>query len=286
MRKVFLLFITALSVTFFTACSSKSATASQKDEIVLPKGDVSTYLIGEYMDVPTAKSALESVGFEVVATYKSFKKGETIVFTNSKLKAQAAKKSRGFAAVLRLLVDDERKQISITNPVYFGKAFMQDEYDHKVASDILMALNKAFTNLKGSEDKWEFEGLASYHFMMGMPYYEEQSVLGKGSQEELITKADSYKKGKYVVFKLQLSENSTLYGYALGKRTSKFVKKIGTQNATILPYCILIEDGEAKILNAKYYIAISYPQLSMGDFMGIATVPGAVEKDLKKPFKK
>ncbi len=34
----------------------------------------------------------------------------------------------------------------------------------------------------------------------------------------------------------------------------------------------------------KFYLAVSYPQLSMGQFMRIATVPGAIERDLKKPF--
>lgn len=256
------------------------------DESVLePKGDVSTYLIGSYMSVEDASKALSSAGFEVIATYKSFKKGKTLVFTNDALKSEASKKNRGFVAVLRLLVDDERHQISITNPIYFAKAFMQDDYNNKITSEVFTSLNSAFSNLKGSEDKWDFEDLESYHFMMGMPYYEDADVLKKGNQEELIAKADKYKKGKNVVFKLKISDKSTLYGYKLGKRTSKFVKKTGTQNANILPYCILIEDGVAKALNAKYYIALSYPRLSMGEFMKIATVPGAIEKDLKKPFK-
>ena len=88
-----------------------------------------------------------------------------------------------------------------------------------------------------------------------------------------------------VVFKLELPNGSTLVGVDLDKRTKKFVKKIGTQNAEILPYTILIEDGKATALAAKYYIAISYPMLTMGEFMTIATVPGAIEKDLEKPFK-
>ena len=46
-----------------------------------------------------------------------------------------------------------------------------------------------------------------------------------------------------------------------------------------------VEEGKAKMLAPKYYIAISYPQLTMGEFMTIASVPGAIEKDLAKPFK-
>ncbi len=275
-------FIVVASLLFtLTGCSSKSAVIQASE----PEGDVSTYLVGAHMSTEAASTALENAGFEVLAKYKSFKKGETLVFTSSALKAEAVKENRGFSAVLRLLVDDERNQISITNPIYFGKAFMQDDYNHQVFAEILSALNKAFPELKGSEDKWEFDDLAGYHFMMGMPYYEDTDTLAEGEQIDLIAKADGYKKGKKVIFKLKLSDTSTLYGYMLGKKTSKFVKKIGTQNASILPYCILIENGVAKALNAKYYIAVSYPQLSMSEFMKIATVPGAIEKDLKKAFK-
>jgi hypothetical protein len=282
MKKILFAFVASFLI-ILTGCGSKSAVS--KETSMEPKGDVSTYLIGSHVSVEDASKALTEAGFDVIATYKSSKKGKTIVFTNDILKTEASKKNRGFAAVLRLLVDDEHNQISITNPVYYGKAFMQDDYNHKATLKILASLNKAFPNLKDSVDKWDFKALATYHFMMGMPYYEEVDILKEGAQADLIAKADKYKKGKKVIFKLKISDTSTLYGYALGKKTSKFVKKIGTQNANILPYCILIEDGKAKALNAKYYIAVSYPQLSMGEFMKIATVPGAIEKDLKKPFK-
>jgi hypothetical protein len=213
------------------------------------------------------------------------KVGTTLVFTNDALKAMANKPTRGFAAVQRLFVDEERKQISITNPVYFGKAFMQGEYEHGVSNGVLEAINKAFPGLKPSEDIWEFDGLADYHFMIGMPYYADVNELGEGEQAELVDKALNYKKGKNVVFELKLSDNRTLLGYKLGSKTAKFTKKIGTQNSALLPYTILIEDGKAKALHAKYYIAISYPLLKMTQFMKIATVPGAIEKDLAKPFK-
>ena len=62
-------------------------------------------------------------------------------------------------------------------------------------------------------------------------------------------------------------------------------KKIGRANAAVLPYCVSIENGLASSLAAKYYLAVSYPLLSMGEFMTISTVPGAIKQDLSKPFK-
>ena len=286
MRKI-LTFVVAALVLSFSGCASKEAEAS---EIVMTKPateDVSTYLVGAYVDVKTAKAKLIEAGFEVVATYKVDKKGEytTIIFTNADLKAHANNTDRGFAAILRLLVNNEKKEISITNPVYFGKAFLQDDFNYQSAVKIQKSLTAAFGELKHSDDKWNYEELSSYHFMMGMPYYEESAVLSEGDNAELLKKARAYKKGKNLIFELQIGEGRTLLGYALGRKTSKFVKKIGYQNAQVLPYTILIEEGKAKALAPKYYIAVSYPKLTMGEFMTIASVPGAIEKDLAKPFK-
>ena len=286
MRKL-LTFVVAALVLSFSGCSSKDAEASDNVMTKPATEEVSTYLVGAYVDVDTAKAKLTEAGFEIVTTYKVDKKGEytSVVFTNAALKASANKTDRGFAAILRLLVNNEKKEISITNPIYFGKAFMQDEFDYQSALKTEESLRAAFGELTNSGDKWKYDDLPSYHFMMGMPYYEESAVLSEGENAELLKKAKAYKKGKNLIFELEIAEGRTLLGYALGRKTSKFVKKIGYQNAQVLPYTILIEEGKAKMLAPKYYIAVSYPQLTMGEFMTIASVPGAIEKDLAKPFK-
>ena len=246
--------------------------------------DVSTYLVGAHVDAKTAGEKLSSAGYKVLATYDSVKDGQTIVFTDDTLIAQGAKEKRAHAAVLRLFVDNQAKIISITNPVYFGRAFMQDDYEENVFNAQLEKLNGAFPGLKGSADKLPDGDIAGYRFMFGMPYYEDPDELGDGDQAELISKAKA--DADKVIFELKLSNNSTLIGYklTLAPETKDFVEKIGRANAAVLPYCISIEDGKATSLAAKYYLAVSYPQLSMGQFMEIADVPGQIENDLKKPF--
>ena len=247
--------------------------------------DVSAYLVGSHVSVDSAKEKLTANGFEVLSEYASVKKGTTIVFTNDDLKAQGAKPGRAHAAILRMFIDDKEKKISITNPLYFGRAFMQDGYDAKVFQAQFETINKAFSGLKGSVDVLNSAALSSFQFMVGMPQYQDSDSLGKGSNEDLLAKAKSYKKGKQFLFELKLSDSSTLVGYDLAKRTKKFIKKIGRANAAILPYCISIENGKATSLEAKFYIALSYPLLTMTEFTTIATVPGAIKKDLAKPFK-
>ena len=281
MKKLVITILSA-ALLLLSGCANKTTGIVQKSG--LEGTDVSTYLIGAHVSVETATKKLQEAGFDVIANYASVKKGTTIVFTNTELKAEAAKPKRSYAAVLRLFIDDQEKTISFTNPVYFGKAFMQEDYNHTLFNAQLEKINQAFPGLIGSADKWKFDDLADYHFMISMPYYDGQDVVGKGTNDELLAKAKKYKKGKFLVFELKLSDTTTLLGYGLGKRTSKFVKKIGRANAAILPYCVSIENGEAKALNAKYYIAISYPLLDMNGFMGIMTIPGAVIKDLEKTF--
>ena len=246
-----------------------------------PDKEVAAYKYGAYATVDETKAKLSAAGFEVVGTYKN-DAGTTVLFTNDAMKGEANKPLRALASVGRLLVDDERKQISVANPVYFNAAYYQSEYNHAAASAIYTSLEKAFGPFKDSADKWEFAKLGNYNFMIGMPYYQDMSVVGEGSTADLVAKAQ---KSKGFVGLVKLSEDRYVAFVELDRRTNGFVKKIGTQNAQVLPWAVLIEEGKAKALSAKYHIAISYPLLTMTEFMTIATVPGAIENDLKRIFK-
>ncbi|MEA1954609.1 MAG: hypothetical protein U9O24_09485 [Campylobacterota bacterium] len=245
-------------------------------------GKIAAYLRGKFMDVKTAKATLKKAGFDIVAVTPVNKKGDliSIVFTDSNIEKMASKPNRGFAASLRLLVNIKDKHISITNPLYMAKAFMQKTFDEKIAKTTLVKITSTFTGLLNSKDTLKFQLLPKYQFMNGMPHYEDMTVVARGNN--LLEKIKNNKK---VLFIQKLENGSTLIGVKLGKRTQKFTARIGTNNAGLLPYPLLIENGEAKILEPKYYISIMYPLLKMSEFMTIATVPGAIIKDCEKVFK-
>lgn len=275
-----------LAAFAFSAVANDAEAAFDANSYANPEGkEISAYLRGEYLDVSTVESKLKSAGYTIVGEYNVIDKGTTILFTNDALKAQAAKPNRGFAALERAYVDNENKQITLTNPIYFGKAYMQDDYDDTVFYKELKNLAATFGELKASKDKLKFDNLTEYHFMFGMPYYEDAVELASAAQDSLIAKAKAYKGGKDVVFTLKISDNATIIGMKLDEKTSQFPKTIGLKNAVVLPYLVLIENGKAKALNAKYYIALSYPLLSMGEFMKISEVPDEVSTLLAKPFK-
>lgn len=280
MRNVLFAFM-ATVVLMFSGCAMKEATPGYTGP-----AEISTYFTAPLMSTAEVKSKLEAAGFEIVAVDKVGKKKlDSIVFTNDYLKKLADKPGRGFlAGALRALVNTEDKEVRISNPRYFVKAFLQDDYKLNDEQPLLDDLNKEFGELKPSEDKWEYDGLANYQFMIGRPYYQDVIVAGEGDTAELNAKIVKNAKKK-LVFKLDVGEGRTLYGVKLNRRTMKFVDKIGAQNAGILPWMVLVEENKATAMRADYLIAISYPLLDMGGFMGIMTVPGAVEKDVKKYFK-
>lgn len=281
--KRFLSTFALVALIALTGCSSKALNAGEE---AAPK-EVHAYLSGDLMTAEEVSSKLTAAGFEVTGTYLVNKKNnlQTVVYTSDALKAMANKPGRGFAGLGRILIDGKNGKISVSNPVYFGKAFLQDDADYAELKKVKDQLTGAFEGLTEGSDKWAYADLPDYHFMVSMPYYQDSIVIGEGAAEELLKKAESYKKGKFHLFTIKLAEGKYLVGYDLSKRTAKFPEKIGVQNAGLLPYTILIENNEARIMAPKFYLAVSYPQLTMGQFMKIATVPGAIEKDLAKPFK-
>lgn len=247
------------------------------------KGRISAYLRGSFMDVETVEEKLKAAGFKIITAVPVNKKGTllTIVFTDKSLVSMASKENRGFIASLRVLVDTKEKTINITNPLYMAKGFLQNEYDEKAAKKILDKIITQFPNMSNSKDVLKFQLLPKYQFMNGMPYYENMIEVATG--DDLL---ERIKDNKKVVFSQTLENGSTLIGIKLGKRTRKFTKKIGRNNAAMLPYPILIENGKAKILDPKYYIAYMYPMLKMSQFMTIATIPDAMVKDCERVFRK
>ncbi len=248
-------------------------------------GEISAFLVGKYAPVSDIVSALKSGGFQVLATSGVDKKKKliTIIATSKPLQEMGSKKDRGFMGVIKILVDSINNQISITNPLYFAKAYLQNDFDESKAKEALQQINNSFEGLKNSEDKMKFDKLADYNFMRDMPHYQDMDVVAKGDNSDLLARV---KKSSSFVFDLKLPNNAILVGIKLGKRTSKFIKKTGFSNASILPYLALIEGGEAKILSPKYNIALYYPMLTLIKFSDIATAPGAIIKECEKAFKK
>ncbi|MCF6206176.1 MAG: hypothetical protein L3J47_04680 [Sulfurovum sp.] len=264
MTKMFSKIAVAMALFFFASAAVQAKEAA--------------YYNAPYADAKTVASKLKKAGFQVLTTYSPAKKDylKVIVVTNKALKGAASKQKRGFAAIQKVLVNSKVKTVLTTNPTYWLKAFLQKDYNAGTASSTTKALSKALGKLTPTKDALSASKLAGYHFMIGMPYYEDMLVLKKGAKGI---------KGKKQLFALKLNNGATLYGVKMSKGAESFISTIGEDKALVLPYTVLIENGTAYALHAKYYLAISYPLLTMGEFMKISSIPDTIERSLKKAVK-
>jgi hypothetical protein len=246
---------------------------------------VSSYEYANFKSSADVKSALKKQGMEVVGEYDAMNNPNyhIIAYTCPTLKKDASQQNRGFAAVEKIMLDKTQNRLVMTNPEYFLHAFMQDDYKEAHGKKVNEKLQDAFGTLKGSKDGLDADEIAEYHFMMGMPYYEDMIEVAEG--ENLKQKLETNAKNN-IVFKIE-SENATLYGVAMPTQNGEayYVSEInGQKHAAFLPYMVLIEDHKAKILHPKYYLAIAYPNLSMGDFMSISGTPADIEEYIAGMF--
>ena len=246
--------------------------------------------------VGEAKGALEGAGFEVVGDYSPYVGAHVIVVTNAALKkAAGGSEHGGFGSVMRVGVTDVEGQIQVsyTNPAYWAAAYRMSSDLGPVSADLSKALGAgdAFGYPKG----FSADDLKRYHYMAFMPYFDDQEDVGDfGSQAAAVSKMESNLKagkgGTALVYRLDLA-NATLFGVEMKEGAgadATVMSKIDTgkmRHTAHLPYEVLVEDGKAYILHGKFRIAVSFPELTMGSFMSISDVPGAITDTMEAAAK-
>jgi hypothetical protein len=267
---------TKMALAFLLAFVTEQVSAEgTKLDISAPAPKVlSTYYAAKAQSADKVKSKLKANGFSILATTTPIKGSTVITVTNKELK-----NTNSWLATLNVLVNE--KEVRVQNPSYFGAAYLGDKFTYGQFAGTLKSLQKALGDLHTVADEFKLAKLPKYQFMLGMAHVDDTIDVGEGA--DLETKL---KDNKYVVYSLKLPNGATLVGHNLRSRTNKFLLKIdAVHNAHILPYRSIIKDGKAVMLDPKYYLAVSLPLLSMGEFMKIASTPGEIEKDIKRTYK-
>jgi len=247
--------------------------------------NLSTYLYSTMQSDDAIKSNLQKVGFNIIGSYNAMdnENYKVIVYTSQQLKKLASKENRAFIAVQKVLVDKVNNKLVFTNPKYFAKAMLQDDYDSSLVNQVSNRLKAAFSMTKG-EYALKEDDLSSYHFMFAMPYYEDMITVAKGNDLDSKLKSNA---SSNIVFTLKL-KSATLYGIAMhvAKGEKDYIGALKQEGSSaFLPYMVVIQNNEAKILHAKYYLALSLPKLTMGEFMTIMNTPDDIEEYFKGLFK-
>ena len=252
-----------------------------------------------------AKTALTGAGFSVVGNYSPYADAQILIVTSDELKKNAAASEHGgFGAIQRVAITKVKDdvQVSYTNPVYMANAYRMKGDLKGTAS----AMEKAL----GKSEEFGANGMTAaqvrkYHYMVGMEYFDEPSLLAEyDSYEEAVKAVDaklaSNKNGVSKVYRVDVpGKKESVFGVAMkGSGDNKYmddrfvmseIDSRDPKSTAHLPYEVLVSDNKVYALYARYRIAINFPDLSMmgqNSFMNIMETPEAVRLVLKKTVEK
>lgn len=261
---------------------------------------VLAYRTGGDLDQAAAevKAKLTSAGFESAGSYAPYENALVLVVTSPELKAAAAKaKFSGYAAGQRVTLTrvGSEIQVAYTNPLYMQHAYRMKADLEPVSRKLEAALGRV-EEYGPPEGKTAAE-LRSYHYMVGMEYFDEPTLLGRFDSHYNAVKAvesglAAGKGGTKLVYAIDIPQTSeTVFGVALSEGCSgdaHIMKEIDfkpLRSTGHLPYEILVSGPDVLALYARFRIAINFPDLKMmgaNSFMNIRCAPGAIEEALKK----
>ena len=296
--------IRLLTKTLFAAfVFALSATTAFAEEILMPfvlagtsGGDVKSV-------AAEVKSKLTAGGFEVVGEYSPYTDAHIIIVTNDALKQAASKSDFGaYGAAQRVSItrNGDQTEIVYTNPIYMAAAYRMsgDLASTRAALEGTLGAEKDF----GSEKNLTAEDLGKYHYTVMMEYFDDPSELAEyDSQAEALKAVNAAlaagKGGATKVYQIDIpGKDESVIGVALkgtgpddcsgDEYIMSRIDRASPRSTAHLPYEIVVSDGTAYALFARFRIAINWPHLPMmasetgATFMSIMCSPGAIEEAL------
>lgn len=254
-----------------------------------------------------AKAALIANGFVVVGNYAPYPDAAILVVSSDELKQNAAQSEHGgFGAIQRVSITkgkDGNIQVSYTNPVYMANVYRMKGDLQNVAAKLASAL--------GRMEEFGAKGMTAnkarrYHYMIGMEYFDEPSVLAEyGSHAEALEAVEkglaAGKNGVSKVYRVDVpGKEESVFGVAMKGSADaqkymddKFIMSEidfrDLKSTAHLPYEVLVSGNKALALYARFRIAIDFPDLSMmgsNSFMNIMSTPEAIRKALQQTVSK
>ncbi len=244
-----------------------------------------------------AAARLAAGGFAVVGRYEPYDGAVVMAITSEELKAGAASARFGaYAAAQRVTVTKvgDEIQVAYTNPVYMAAAYRMSADFSPVAAKLAAALGSL--EEYGPKDGKRAKDLKRYHYMLGMPYFDDPwRIATFPSQEEALRAVEAGlaagRGGTKQVYRVTVSPEETVFGVALSDGCggdANVMRKIDfkpLRSTGHLPYELLVSKGEVYALHAKFRIAVNFTDLSMmgeHSFMGIRCAPDSIEGALKQ----
>ncbi len=238
---------------------------------------------------------LQAEGFTVIGrhTPKGFSGHASLVVTDPAILA-AIRTIGGSAVVasgIRIGVQSDGS-VSYMNPDYWYRAYLRDQFKtaQTAVQSVQTRLIKALGEGAGFGGDIPETKLATYRYMFGMERFDSSnSELSTHASFEEAVKAvqDNLSKGvgatSRVYEVLMPQSRIAVFGVAMNDPADGeglWVNKIGADHMAGLPYELFIVDNKVYALYARYRIALAWPALGMGQFMGIINSPEAIRNTL------
>lgn len=238
---------------------------------------ISAHYTAPSQNIQVLINKLKKHGFSILAKTKILKTHNILTISNQELQ-----NTNSYMATLQVNVN--AKEIRVQNPSYLAAAYLGKNYQYGQFKNTVNALENALGGLTNSIQKADFNTLANYRFMYGLPRKEDSILIKR--DKKIMEKISRPKAQQYIVYTLTLPNGAILVGHKLRAKTNKFLEILGEEkNAQILPYEAMIIGNEVRMMNPKYYLALSLPLLSLHEFMQIASVPDQIYRNIKKAYK-
>jgi len=260
---------------------------------------VSPYIQGDPVAGGSAQAAAAAVesklkggGFKVVGKYfpKTLTGYGVVVATDDAMlnEVGAAGGPAVLGAAIRVGVKADGS-VAYTNPDYWYRAYFRKAFDKREAAvkALQARLQDTLGAGKGQGGDEPPGNLANYRYMIGMERLDSsKSKLAEyGSfAEALKTVRDTLAKGAgktAKVYEVVMADRKlAVFGVAMNDaehNDGDWIKKIDMQNNIAgLPYEIYIVDNEVSSPHGRFRIALAFPDVGMGQFMRISSLPNAI----------
>ena len=182
--------------------------------------------------------------------------------------------------------------VSYMNPDYWYRAYLRGHFKtaQVAVKSVQSRLAKALGEGNGFGGDIPEADLANYRYMFGMERFDSpNSELSTHASFEEALKAVQANLANSVgatsrVYEVLMPESKlAVFGVAMnnpGDGENWWVNKIGADHIAGMPYELFIVDNKVYATYARYRIALAWPALGMGQFMGIINAPEAIRNTL------
>ena len=262
---------------------------------------ISPYLYGDKVsgeNIQAVASAVEGklkcAGFKVIGRYfpRKLPGYGVVIATDEKILAEIGDLGENtiLGAGLRVGIKSDGT-VSYMNPNYWYRAYFRGHFANAESSvkALQARLSGALGDGGGFGGDESAKSLANYRYMVGMERLEsgKSKLAGYDSYGEAVkTVRDNLARGlgkTSKVYEVSMPDKKiAVFGVAMNDEEQGdglWIKKIGMEESIAgLPYEIYVVNGEVHSPHGRFRIALAFPDVGMGQFMRISSLPNDIQE--------